>query len=111
MSRLRTMTALLFSLREYEPLGAELCAQSGVESGKLEYRIFPDGERYLRILSSVRGRHAVLLGGTTSDTATLDVFDLACGLVSAGCESLTLLIPFFGYSTMERAVKPGEVVT
>ncbi|MCU0676719.1 MAG: ribose-phosphate diphosphokinase, partial [Myxococcota bacterium] len=28
-----------------------------------------------------------------------------------GCHILTLVIPWFGYQTMERAVKPGEVVT
>ncbi|MEW5854890.1 MAG: ribose-phosphate diphosphokinase [Myxococcota bacterium] len=102
---------LLFSIREHEALAAELRELTGYDEGQLECRIFPDGERYLRILSPVRAQDVVIVGGTTTDTATLDIFDLACGLVTAGCQSLTLLIPFFGYSTMERAVKSGEVVT
>src|SRR6185312_10534308 len=28
-----------------------------------------------------------------------------------GACSLTLVVPYFGYATMERATKPGEVVT
>jgi ribose-phosphate pyrophosphokinase len=41
----------------------------------------------------------------------MELYDLACGLSSYGARSLSLVVPFFGYSTMERAVHPGEVVT
>jgi ribose-phosphate pyrophosphokinase len=51
----------------------------------------------------------VLIGGTPSDADTLELFDLACSIVKYGARSLALLIPYFGYSTMERAVKAGEV--
>jgi len=61
--------------------------------------------------STVDGRDVALLGGTVSDTATLELYDLACALVKYGARTLTIVIPYFGYSTMERAVKPGEVVT
>ena len=30
--------------------------------------------------------------------------------MKTGAKSLTIVIPYFGYSTMERAVKPGEIV-
>jgi ribose-phosphate pyrophosphokinase len=59
----------------------------------------------------VSGRDVVLIGGTVSDADTLELFDLACSIVKCGARSLALLIPYFGYSTMERAVKAGEVVT
>ena len=32
-------------------------------------------------------------------------------LVGKGARSLTMVIPYFGYSTMERATRSGEVVT
>jgi ribose-phosphate pyrophosphokinase len=35
---------------------------------------------------------------------------MAFGLVSQGARKLILIMPYFGYSTMERAVKKGEVV-
>ncbi len=102
--------ALLFHTREYAGLAAELTAATGCARGELEQRLFPDGERYLRVLSPVRDRDAIILCGTTSDAATLDLFDLACGLVKEGARSLTMVVPFLGYSTMERQVKSGEVV-
>ncbi|MAT29599.1 MAG: ribose-phosphate pyrophosphokinase [Sandaracinus sp.] len=88
-----------------------LCALPGFERGELERKLFPDGEKYRRILTDVNERDVVLLGGTVDDDATLEIYDLACALVHRGAHILTLTLPWFGYQTMERAVKPGEVVT
>src|SRR5206468_535189 len=56
-------------------------------------------------------RDVILVGGTIDDAATLELYDLACGLVAAGAYRVRLVIPYYGYSTMERAIKHGEVVT
>jgi ribose-phosphate pyrophosphokinase len=53
----------------------------------------------------------VLIGGTVSEPDTLELYDLACGLTHWGARRIDLVIPYFGYSTMERAERPGEVVT
>ena len=53
----------------------------------------------------------MLVGGTIDDAATLELFDLASALVSYGANSLSIVVPYFGYSTMERAVLPGKIVT
>ena len=102
--------SLVFSLPEYRGMQAQLCA-TGNEPGELHIDTFPDGERYMRIASHVDGRDVVLLGGTISDAATLTIFDLGCALVRCGARRLTLIVPYYGYATMERAVRPGEVVT
>ncbi len=102
--------SLVFSLPEYRDMQAQLCA-AGHEPGELHIDTFPDGERYMRIASHVDGRDVVLLGGTISDAATLTIFDLGCALVRCGARRLTLIVPYYGYATMERAVRPGEVVT
>jgi ribose-phosphate pyrophosphokinase len=43
--------------------------------------------------------------------STLELYDLACGLVMYGAYRMRMVIPYFGYSTMERSTKPGEIVT
>ncbi len=101
---------IIFSTHRYEYLKEKILALSDFEEGVMEIKKFPDGEIYQRILSSVEGREAVVIGGTISDEDTLELFDLACSIEYYGAISLTLVVPFFGYSTMERAVKPGEVV-
>lgn len=105
------MTLLVYSTAAYARFADDLCAVGGFEPAVLERRFFPDGERYLRLRSPSHGRDVVLVGGTIHDVDTLELFDLACSVVKHGARSLTLVVPYFGYSTMERAVYPGEVVT
>lgn len=104
-------SSLIFSTQRYAYLRESLVAVSGGDPGSVEVATFPDGERYQRVETPVSGRDVVLVGGTVSDADALELFDLACSLVMYGARSLSLVIPYFGYSTMERAVKVGEVVT
>jgi ribose-phosphate pyrophosphokinase len=101
----------VFSTTRYATLADDLASAAGFKRGNVQRESFPDGERYQRIEQRIDGRDAVVLGGTISDEATLELYDLSCGLVMYGARTLTMVIPYFGYSTMERAVHPGEVVT
>mgnify|MGYP000843960879 FL=1 len=102
---------LVYSVESYEALGGRLSSLLGGEVGSVERRRFPDGERYLRLRSDVRGRDVVLVGGTPTEGDTLELFDLASGIVKYGARSLSLVAPYFGYATMERATDAGEIVT
>lgn len=102
---------LLFSTPNYAHLRDRLLQTGHYEEGLLHTKTFPDGEHYYRIESSVEYREVVLVGGTISDSETLALYDLGCGLVEQGARRLYVVIPYFGYATMERAVRPGEIVT
>ncbi len=106
------MPPILFATKPYQYLAASLQqeAKGQLEMGAMTIRDFPDGEHYHRIDSNVRGRHVWVVGGTTDDAATMELFDIAQGCVQYGAFSLTIIIPYFGYSTMERSVQDGEVV-
>lgn len=80
-----------------------------IKEGSIIRKIFPDGESYHK-LEKVAGKQIILIGGTISDTETLELYDMACHIVKNGAKSLTIIIPYFGYSTMERAVESGEIV-
>ena len=105
------MTApIVFSTQAYDYLGRAMVAATGWELGVVVRKTFPDGEHYWRIESDPADRDVVLVGGTIDDQTTLELYDLACGLATLGAYRLRLVMPFFGYSTMERAVRPREVV-
>lgn len=106
-----TRPPLLFATSSYSFMIDKLCDAGGYEPGAVERHHFADGERYFRLLDDVSDRDVILLGGTVSEDATMELFDMGCGLVNYGARRLSIFIPFFGYSTMERAAKPGEVVT
>ena len=63
------MTILLYSTTDYQYLGSKLCDRYGIQSGKIECTVFPDGEKYIRILddenldSKTWCRFPILSGG------------------------------------------------
>lgn len=105
------MRSLFFSIPAYEDMAATLASMSNGENGLVERVEFPDSEIGLRLVTPVTGRNIVLVGGTYNDRATLEMYDLSCAIAKYGAKTLTLLVPYFGCSTMERATKPGMVVT
>ena len=100
---------IIFSTSGYAYLAERMLVHGDFQKGEIATEKFPDGETYHRILTHVEGREVILVGGAISDGETLEIFDLACALVKYGAASLTLVVPYFGYS-MERAVESGEVV-
>lgn len=102
---------LLFTISSYNYLEPKVLAAGNYERGIIERKTFPDGERYFRIATEVSGHDVILLGGTPTDLDVLEVYDLGYAISRAGAHSLAIAMPYFGYSTMERAVRPGEVVT
>ena len=105
------MEPLLFTTSSYAYFQPALTSVARFEVGPITRKEFPDGERYLRLDCDSWGRDVVLLGGTPTDLDWLEVYDLGCAIARAGARSLSIMMPYFGYATMERAVKPGEVVT
>lgn len=101
--------SLFFSTQKYEYMLKNLKLSSS-SIGILVRENFPDGERYTRIESNVLDQDVILIGATHSDSDLMEIIELGSALVKYGAKSLSVIIPYFGYSTMERAVKNGEVV-
>jgi ribose-phosphate pyrophosphokinase len=102
---------IIFATQRYQYLKDKLLTLVPEwEEGTLDIRDFPDGEHYHRIDSTVANKEVIVLGGTIDDKETLELFDIAHGCIQQGAYAINIVIPFFGYSTMERAVKPGEIV-
>ncbi|MDB5047752.1 MAG: ribose-phosphate pyrophosphokinae [Fibrobacteres bacterium] len=102
---------ILFAIRSYADLGKDIAGIGGFEYGNVKVRVWPGGELYQEVETPPSGRDVYLVAGTGTEAETLEAFDLANALVQQGALSLTIAIPFFGYSTMERARLRGEAVT
>jgi ribose-phosphate pyrophosphokinase len=98
------------STDRYAPLATAIAQAMATPLVAVERRTFPDGEHYHRLPNGLAGADVALVGGTATDADTLELFDLACGLVHEQVRGLVVVIPYFGYSTMERAVRRGEIV-
>jgi ribose-phosphate pyrophosphokinase len=102
---------IVFYSSIYQNLAQKIIKKLSFDEGRILRSVFPDGEQYYRIEEDLRSKEVVLISGAYDDVSTLETFDLACGIVGQGALRLHMVIPYFGYSTMERAVKKGEIVT
>lgn len=105
-----TNRPLLFATQSYTDWAVRLQEQVDLETGEIERKEFPDGEHYNRIVTAVNNRDVFLVSGTINDKETMELFDLANAIVDGGALRLQIILPYFGYSTMERAVLRGDAV-
>jgi ribose-phosphate pyrophosphokinase len=102
---------IIFHTQAYKYLAQEISsANPSFIMGDITVKQFSDGEQYHKINTTIEGQKVCIIGGTIDDAHTLEIFDIANGLVMLGAKTINLVIPYFGYSTMERAVLHGEVV-
>jgi len=80
-----------------------------------ERKYFGDGEKYYRIMTQQRdellGRDVILVASTHTDDDFAEVMRVGTAAAQYGAHRLIFVMPFFGYASMERASRPGEVVT
>ena len=105
-----TTQLLVFSTQSYLDWARRLNDLGEFELGEIERKDFLDGEHYHRVVTPVDDRKVLIVSGTVSDQETLELFDLANAIIDGGARSLQVVLPYFGYSTMERPVKVGEAV-
>lgn len=114
MSVCSSAAPILVTTRDYAPLGARIAHDLGIGPERLDQTLtrqtFSDGETYLRFNEPVRDRHVILVGSTRDERDFVEILALGWQAVRDGAHTLSIAIPYFGYSTMERAVKEGEVV-
>lgn len=108
------MSIHLVSTESSAPFARTLARHLDVQVEEIERRHFPDGESYLRYAIDdpfqLLGSDVVVVGATDSVQSLDELYRLAFAATQNGARSLVMVIPYFGYSTMERAVHAGEQV-
>ncbi|RUM38917.1 MAG: ribose-phosphate pyrophosphokinase [Desulfobulbus sp.] len=101
---------LLISNARTADLAAKVGDQLQVPLTEMIHRQFADGELYHAFPADVSGRDVVLIASTPDDGAHQELIDLIAGCRYWNASSVNVVIPYLGYSTMERA-KPesGEI--
>jgi ribose-phosphate pyrophosphokinase len=89
-----------------------LCSVLAAARGEVELRTFPDGETYLRILSSVRRRDvAIVCSLERPDPKLLPLCFLAHAAREQGARRVGLVAPYLAYMRQDKRFQPGEAVT
>lgn len=100
---------ILFSLKQYESLGAELkSAWPALRTGEFELARFENGELHATVHTSVAFEPCIVLGSIAPpDEQLLSTLLLAHTLRKEGAGKLTALLPYLAYSRQDKD-KPGE---
>jgi len=89
------------------PLARKVADLLGIEFSEMIRKEFADGERYHAFPVRIAEKDLVIIGATHNDSSHQEVLDLISGGRYWNAASINVVIPFLGYSTMERA-KPDS---
>lgn len=107
------MELILFSGRANTPLAQEVAKELKTKLGQIEIKNFADGETYVNLLETVRGKDVFLLQPTgfpaNENLMELLIMIDACKRASAG--RITAVIPYFGYAKQDRKSSHREPIT
>jgi ribose-phosphate pyrophosphokinase len=106
----RRENILLLATCDSVPLADKVASELQIECTPMVRRHFADGETYHAFPRDVSGVDMVIISSTHTDGTLLELLDLIAGGRYWNARSVNVIIPYLGYSTMERA-KPesGEI--
>lgn len=106
------MKKIFFALPGNEDLTDILVQRENADKGNVEIRQFPDGETYIRILSSVSNKIVVLVCTLHQpDAKLLPLYFLSKTAKELGAKSVQLVAPYLSYMRQDTIFNPGEAVT
>jgi ribose-phosphate pyrophosphokinase len=79
----------------------------------LEVRRFPDGEKYLRVLSEVKDQTVAVVQSIhhTPDELLFEYLLLTDALKDLGAKRVIAFMPYFAYARQDERFKPGEALS
>ena len=106
----RRKNIILIANRAAAHLAAEVARELDIPVTEMITRTFADGEIYHAFPRDIAGCDLVIIASTPDDAAHQELIDLVAGARYWNALSVNVVIPYLGYSTMERA-KPesGEI--
>ena len=105
--------AIVYSLSANKKLASDIARILSLPLGKVEIEHFKDGEIMCRNLSNVKGKDAIIVQSTgyPAQDNIFEILILADSLKNSEAKSITLVVPYFGYSRQDRIARSGEPIT
>jgi len=104
---------VVFSGNSNKPLVKEICDYLKVPIGRCDVNKFSDGETQIEIAENVRGRDVFLVQSTSSpvNDHLMELLIMIDAARRASAESITAVVPYFGYARQDRKVAPRTPIT
>ena len=92
-------------------LSKELAKSLRAKLAKVETKRFPDDECYVRIDEDLDDQEVFLVQTSWPDRNTVELFLLQDAIKEFDVDSLTTVVPYFGYARQDKQFKPGEPIS
>lgn len=88
----------------------QLAERLQAEQGEIDIDQFANGEKRLRVLTSVDGQECVIIQSFSQpvDEQIIELVLIADALERAGAKEVTAVIPWLGYSLQDKVFRDGE---
>jgi len=95
-----------------QDLAAQVARELGEELCHVEFKKFPDGERYLRI-DGVIDEEVTIIQSTAypQDENLMELLFLISNVKDLGAKYVRVIVPYMGYARQEKRFNPGEAVS
>jgi ribose-phosphate pyrophosphokinase len=107
------MSFLLFSGNANRTLAQGIATELGARLGDATVGSFSDGEIRVKINESVRGRDVFVVQSTSAptDKHLMELMIMTDALKRASANTITAVIPYFGYARQDRTSEPRVPIT
>lgn len=104
---------VVFSGNSNKPLAQDICQKIGIPLGDAFVGTFSDGEIRVKINENVRGRDVFVVQSTNApqNDHLMELLVMADALKRASVNSITAVIPYFGYARQDRKAEPRVPIT
>lgn len=94
-------------------LGESVAKEFGVDVVKVEFKIFPDGESYIRFTRNVEGEDVVIVQSTypPQDTHLIQLFLMIDNARKLKSRNIVAVSPYLAYARQDKVFRPYEVVS
>ena len=113
MSQLNGKNVKLFALSSNIPLAEKIASSAQIPLSKVEVYNFADGEITVNIEESVRGQDVFVIQSTSvpANEHLMELLIMADAIKRASAKSLTVIVPYYGYSRQDRKSKSRQPIT
>ena len=106
------MKTVILPAPGHEVLASQIALHLGAEPGVVESRRFPDGERYIRLASDVKGASVVVAASLKDPDPQLPgLLFIADTARELGAKRVGLAAPYLAYLRQDRRFHDGEAIT
>ena len=103
----------IFYGSSHPELGKGIASHIGIKTGDIRISRFASGEIYARLLTNIRGHSAVIVQTASHNVNEdfMELFIIIDAMKRASAESITVVIPHFGYARQDRKAASREPIS